>query len=67
VRRIRRSWPTTAITLRADGHYARPELMQFCEEAGIRYIFGLAGTRSQSPRAATSHTLDSHHVMNWAG
>jgi hypothetical protein len=45
VRRIRRSWPATAITLRGDGHYARPELMQFCEEAGVRYVFGLAGTR----------------------
>lgn len=45
VRRIRRSWPATAITIRGDGHYARPELMQFCEEAGVRYVFGLAGTR----------------------
>lgn len=27
VRRIRRSWPTTRITLRGDGHYARPEVM----------------------------------------
>lgn len=45
VRRIRRAWPATTITLRGDGHYARPELMQFCEEAGVHYVFGLPGTR----------------------
>jgi hypothetical protein len=45
VRRIRRAWPTTTITLRGDGHYARLELMQFCEDAGVHYVFGLPGTR----------------------
>src|SRR5215204_4749216 len=45
VRRIRRHWPRTHITLRGDGHYGRPEVMAFCEAEGIDYIFGLAGTR----------------------
>jgi hypothetical protein len=45
VRRIRRHWPTTRITFRGDGHYARPEAMTWCEENGISYIFGLTGTR----------------------
>jgi Transposase DDE domain group 1 len=45
VRRIRRCWPTTRITFRGDGHYARPEAMVWCEEHGISYIFGLTGTR----------------------
>jgi DDE family transposase len=53
VRRIRRVWPATTITLRGDGHYARPELMQFCEEAGVHYIFGLPGTRPLLARVDT--------------
>jgi hypothetical protein len=45
VRRIRTRWPTTRITFRGDGHYARPEAMRWCEDNGIDYIFGLPGTR----------------------
>lgn len=43
VRRIRTHWPDTRITLRGDGHYARPEVMEWCEAHGIDYIFGLPG------------------------
>ncbi len=43
VRRIRRHWPDTRITLRGDGHYGRPEPMRWCEENGIDYVFGLPG------------------------
>jgi hypothetical protein len=43
VRRIRRHWPLTQITVRADGHYSRPEVMAWCEENGIGFIFGLPG------------------------
>jgi hypothetical protein len=42
-RRIRRHWPTTRITLRGDTHYGRPEVMDFCEQNDIDFIFGLAG------------------------
>jgi hypothetical protein len=45
VRAIRRHWPTTRITMRADGHYCRPEVMDWCEENGVDYIFGLTGTK----------------------
>jgi hypothetical protein len=45
VRHIRRRWPTTRITFRGDGHYARPEAMAWCEDNGIDYIFGLPGTK----------------------
>jgi len=42
IRRIRRHWPETRILLRGDGHYARPEVMAFCEdEGGVDYLFGL--------------------------
>jgi hypothetical protein len=43
VRRIRQHWPTTRLTLRGDGHYGRPEVMGWCEENGIDYLFGLSG------------------------
>ncbi len=42
IRRIRRHWPHTRITLRGDAHYGRPEVMAWCEANGITYIFGLA-------------------------
>ena len=45
VRAIRRHWPTTRITIRADGHYGRPEVMDWCEAHGVDYIFGLTGTK----------------------
>jgi hypothetical protein len=34
VRHIRQHWPDTHITIRGDGHYARPEIMAFCEAPG---------------------------------
>src|SRR5580658_8608669 len=42
VRRIRRHWPHTRITLRGDCHYARHEVMTWCEANGLHYIFGLS-------------------------
>ncbi len=45
VRRIRRRWPSTRIMLRGDGHYGRPEVMEWCEENGVDYVFGLSGNR----------------------
>jgi hypothetical protein len=41
--RIRKHWPDTRITIRGDGHYGRPEAMEWCDENGINYIFGLPG------------------------
>jgi len=43
VRRIRSHWPTTRLTIRGDGHYARPEVMAWCEANAVDYIFGLPG------------------------
>ncbi len=43
VRRIRTHWPNTRITLRDDSHYGRHEVMAWCENNGLRYIFGLSG------------------------
>ncbi len=46
VRAIRRHWPNTAITIRGDGHYGRPEVMDWCEDNGVAYVFGLTGTKA---------------------
>jgi hypothetical protein len=43
-RRIRSHWPRTRLTIRGDGHYGRPELMDFCEKHGLDYLFGVTGT-----------------------
>ena len=43
VRAIRRHWPHTHITIRGDSHYGRPEVMDFCDEQGIDFVFGLSG------------------------
>src|SRR5215213_5307771 len=40
---IRKRWPDTRITIRGDGHYGRPEAMEWCEANGTDYIFGLPG------------------------
>jgi hypothetical protein len=39
--RIRRNWPRVRIVVRGDGHYGRPEVLDWCEANGIGYIFGL--------------------------
>jgi len=43
LRAIREHWPHTRITFRGDSHYGRPEVMDFCDEQGIDFVFGLAG------------------------
>ena len=43
VRRIRRHWPQTRITIRGDSHYGRTEVMEWCDKNGVDFIFGLSG------------------------
>ena len=42
VGQLRTAWPEVPITLRADSGFAREELMKWCEEHQVDYIFGLA-------------------------
>ena len=42
-KRLRRHWPNTRIVWRGDGHYGRVEAMEWAENNGTDYIFGLAG------------------------
>jgi hypothetical protein len=50
VRAIRRHWPATRITIRGDGHYCRPEVMDWCAAHGVDYVFGLTGTKALAAR-----------------
>ena len=42
VAQIRTCWPKVEIWLRADSGFAREELMTWCEENDVEYVFGLA-------------------------
>jgi hypothetical protein len=42
VAQIRERWPDVRIVLRADSGFARDDLMAWCEDNGVDYIFGLA-------------------------
>ena len=56
VRRLRQHWPATHITIRGDGHYGRPQVMAWCEENGIDFVFGLPGNAALA--AAVEETAD---------
>ena len=45
VRRIRIHWPATRIMFRGDSHYRRKEVMDWCEQNDVTYIFGLASNK----------------------
>ncbi len=53
VRRIRLYWPSTRITIRGDGHYGRPEAMDWCEQNQVHYIFGLSTNSILAARVFT--------------
>lgn len=38
VRNIGKHWPGTKITFRDDGHYGRPDVMEWCESHGISFL-----------------------------
>ncbi len=42
VGQIRQSWPRVQIILRADSGFCRDELMSWCEQNQVDYVFGLA-------------------------
>ena len=43
IHRIRANWPRVAVTVRGDGHYGTPEVMEVLERMGCLYILGLPG------------------------
>lgn len=42
VEQIRSRWPQVQVILRADSGFAREELMAWCEQHGVDFVFGLA-------------------------
>jgi hypothetical protein len=45
VQQIRAAWPQVKIILRGDAGFCRQELMRWCEEHGVHYVFSLARNR----------------------
>jgi hypothetical protein len=45
VSHLRQHWPAVRITLRADSGFCRDELMRWCEDHQVDYVFGLARNR----------------------
>src|SRR6478752_3239621 len=42
VKQLRAAWPEVKITLRGDSGFCRNELMSWCENNGVDFVFGLA-------------------------
>src|ERR1700732_1908077 len=46
---IRAQWPRVEILLRADSHYACPEVFDWCRENRVDWLLGLAPTAGLRP------------------
>ena len=64
-KRLRKHWPHTRIVWRGDSHYGRVEAMEWAEDDGADYIFGLAGNATPDALvAATADNLRFHHAKS---
>ena len=65
VSRLRSQWPEVKILLRADSGFAREELMTWCDENQVDYLFGLArNSRLEAairPELARAKALSQQH------
>ena len=52
VGQIRETWPRTRILLRGDSGFCRDDLMVWCEDNGVDFVFGLAQTSRLRERIA---------------
>jgi hypothetical protein len=52
VAQIRARWPKTQIVLRADSGFCRDELMSWCEQQRVEYVFGFARNQRLRRRIA---------------
>jgi hypothetical protein len=50
VSHLRQHWPAVRITLRADSGFCREELMRWCEDHQVDFVFGLARNRRLEER-----------------
>jgi hypothetical protein len=66
-KRLRRHWPLTRIVWRGDSHYGRVEAMEWLEDDGSDYIFGLSGNAALDALVAeTAANLRFHHARSSA-
>ena len=64
-KRLKRHWPNTRIVWRGDSHYGRVEAMDWAEDNGTDYIFGLAGNAVLDVLVAeVADNLRFHHAMS---
>jgi hypothetical protein len=64
-KRLREHWPHTRIVWRGDSHYGRVEAMEWAEDNGADYIFGLAGNVTLDALVAeTADNLRFHHAAS---
>jgi hypothetical protein len=64
-KRLRQHWPNTRIAWRGDSHYGRVEAMEWAEDNGEDYIFGLAGNATLDALVAdTTDNLRFHHAKS---
>ena len=77
VGQIRERWAGTRIVLRADSGFCRDDLMAWCEDNGVDFVFGLARNprlegaiarqmrRSRSRSAATARAARRYRDFRW--
>jgi Transposase DDE domain group 1 len=62
---LMRHWPKTRFVWRGDSHYGRVEAMDWVEDNGTDYIFGLTGnTTLDALVAETADNLRFHHAIS---
>jgi Transposase DDE domain group 1 len=62
-KRLRQHWPHTRMVWRGDSHYGRVEAMEWAEDNGCDYIFGLPCNATLDAQvAATADNLRFHHA-----
>jgi hypothetical protein len=64
-KRMMRHWPNTRIVWRGDSHYGRVEAMDWADDNGADYIFGLAGNAVLDALVAEiADNLRFHHAVS---
>src|SRR5437762_5077584 len=64
VRRIRKHWPSTRITIRGDSHYGRPEVMDWCDTNDVGFILGLSSNSVLATQVeATADTVRTRRAI----
>ena len=67
VKHIRKSWPDTKITFRADSGLCRHKILNWCERNSVEYIVGLSGNsvlnkKSRSLQESVKFEFEKTHI-----